>query len=123
MQNFSPGRHIPYDRRSRKAVDRLVRKTRREVMTRRVGGIDNSAVLCQDPSCGFCTQILEQVSEDGGTKWKQHLLSDDAANLHYHLEKPSSDSTPSFFGWAKEKFGEECQVQQCGFHPTSKFTF
>ncbi len=23
MQNFSPGRHIPYDRRSRKAVDRL----------------------------------------------------------------------------------------------------
>jgi hypothetical protein len=37
MQNFSPGRHIPYDRRSRKAVDRLVRKTRQDVMSRRVG--------------------------------------------------------------------------------------
>jgi hypothetical protein len=255
-QNFSPGRHIPYDRRSRKAVDRLVRKTRQDVMSRRVGGIDldgsegamnqlaeylslvkllerhndpndsfhidehqkvyvghqfkdvitfmclstchllnnmaravnstcqtqghldgafnwcktdfaligfgmnsmgahfnpvsvsivnseskqaissafeatcnglytlyNSTVLCQDPSCGFCTQIFELVIEDGGTKWKQYLLSYDAANLHYKLEKPSSDSTPSLFGWAKEKFGDECQVQQCGFHLSSKFTF
>jgi hypothetical protein len=228
MQNFSPGRHIPYDRRSRNAVDRLVRKTRRGVMERRIGGIDldgsegamnklaeslslvkllekhndpddpfhmnehqpvcvghqfkdgitfacittchclnnmaravncgsqtqghmdgafnwckkdfaligfgmnsmgahfnpvsvsivnseskqaisaaydatcnglytlyNSAVLCEDSSCGFCEQIREQVSDDGGTKWKRHLLSDDAANLHYKLEKPSSDSTPS----------------------------
>jgi hypothetical protein len=40
MQNFSPCLHIPYDRRSRTAVDRLVRKTRRDVMTRRAGGID-----------------------------------------------------------------------------------
>ena len=40
MQNFSPGRHIPYDKRSRKAVDRLVRRTRQDVMSRRVGGID-----------------------------------------------------------------------------------
>jgi hypothetical protein len=83
----------------------------------------NTAVLCEDPSCGFCTQILEQVSEDGGTKWKQHLLSDDAANCHYQLEKPSSDSIASFFSWAKDKFGEDCQVQQCGFHLSSKFTF
>ena len=256
MQNFSPGRHIPYDRRSRKAVDRLVRKTRQDVMSRRVGGIDldgsegamnqlaeslslvkllekhnnptdpfhmdehqpvcvghqfkdgitfmcisschlmnnmaravnstcqiqghldgafnwckkdfallgfglnsmgahfnpvsvsivnseskeameaayqatcnglftlyNTAVLCEDPSCGFCTQIFEQVSEDGGTKWKQYLLSDDAANLHYKLEKPSSDSISSFFSWAKDRFGDDCQVQQCGFHLSSKFPF
>ena len=40
LQNFSPGRRVPYDRRSRKAVDRLVRKTRQDVMSRRVGGID-----------------------------------------------------------------------------------
>ena len=83
----------------------------------------NTAAICQDPMCSFCTQVFEQVSDDGGTKWKQHLLSDDAARLHYTLEKPSSDSTPSVFSWAKEKFGEECEVQQCGFHLSSKSTF
>ena len=83
----------------------------------------NTAVLCEDPGCGFCTQIFEQVCEDGGTKWKQHLLSDDAANCHYRLDKPSSDQIPSFFSWAKDKFGDDCQVHQCGFHLTSKFPF
>jgi len=256
MQNFSPGRQVPYDKRSRKAVARLVNKTRRDVMSSRVGGIDldgsegamnqlaeslslvkflerhndpndpfhmsehqpvcvghqfkdgisfmtittchflgnmsravnsasqtqghfdgafnwckknfgligfgmnslgahfnpvsvsivnseskdaikwayeatcnglytlyNSAVLCQDPSCGFCTQVLDQVSGEDGALWKQHLLSDDAARLHYKLDKPSSDSTISFFSWAKEKFGVESEVQQCGFHLSSKSMF
>jgi hypothetical protein len=31
---------LPYDQRSRKAVDRLVHKTRKEVMSARVGGLD-----------------------------------------------------------------------------------
>jgi len=256
MQNFSPGRQVPYDRRSRKAVARLVNKTRRDVMSARVGGIDldgsegamnqlaeslslvkllekhndpndpfhmsehqpvcvghqfkngvtfmtvttchllgnmaravnagsqtqghfdgafnwckkdfgligfgmnslgahfnpvsvsivnseskdamqsayeatcnglytlyNSAVLCQNPKCGFCTQVLEQVSGEDGAKWRQHIGSDEAANLHYKLDKPSSDNASSFFSWAKEKFGEECQVQQCGFHLSSKSMF
>jgi hypothetical protein len=84
----------------------------------------NTAVLCQESGphlqpCSFCTKVFEQVSDDGGSK----CLSDDAARLHYTLEKPSSDRTPSVFSWAKEKFGEECEVQQCGFHPTSKTTF
>jgi hypothetical protein len=83
----------------------------------------NTAVLCQDPSCGFCTQVFEQVSDDGGSKWKQRLLSDDAARLHYKLQKPSSDSTPSLFSCAKEKFGQDCEVQQCGFHLSSKLNF
>ena len=83
----------------------------------------NSAVLCEDPTCGFCTQVLEQVSGEDGAKWKQHILSDEAATLHYKLDKPSSDSAISFFSWAKEKFGEECQVQQCGFHLSSKSMF
>ena len=253
MQNFSPGKHIPYDSRSRKAVARLVCKTRRDVMSARVKGINldgsegamnelaesmcivkllerhndpedpfhmsehqplclghqfkdeitfmcvssahllgnmsraynstcqrqghwdgafnwckkdfgivgfgmnsmgahfnpvslsivnseskpavksayeatcsglytlyNNAVLCKDPKCGFCTQIFEQISDDGGHHWKQHLLSDDAARLHYELHKPSSDSTLSVFSWAKEKFGEDCDVQQCGFHLSCK---
>jgi hypothetical protein len=37
VQNFSSG---PYDKRSMKAIDRLVSKTRRDVMSRRAGGID-----------------------------------------------------------------------------------
>jgi hypothetical protein len=56
MQNFSPGRHIPYDRRSRKAVDRIVRKTRRDVMERRVGGID------VDGSEGAMNKLAESLS-------------------------------------------------------------
>jgi hypothetical protein len=39
LQNFSPGRRVPFDQRSRKAVDRLVRRTRQKVMAERVGGI------------------------------------------------------------------------------------
>ena len=73
--------------------------------------------------CGFCTQVLDQVSDEGGSKWKQHLLSDDAARLHYKLDKPSSDSAISFFSWAKENVGEDCEVQQCGFHLSSKSMF
>jgi hypothetical protein len=56
MQNFSPGRHIPYDRRSRNAVDRLVRKTRRSVMERRIGGID------LDGSEGAMNKLAESLS-------------------------------------------------------------
>ena len=56
MQNFRPGRHIPYDRRSRKAVDRLVRKTRRDVMSSRVGGID------LDGTEGAMNQLAESLS-------------------------------------------------------------
>ena len=56
MQNFSPGRHVPYDRRSRKAVARLVNKTRRDVMSARVGGID------LDGSEGAMNQLAESLS-------------------------------------------------------------
>ena len=55
--------------------------------------------------CAASAHRLDQVSDEGGSKWKQHLLSDDAARLHYKLDKPSSDSTISFFSWAKEKIG------------------
>jgi ribosomal protein L30E len=39
MLDFSPGKHIPYDRRTQGAVNRLVRKTRKEVMARRIPGV------------------------------------------------------------------------------------
>ena len=65
------------------------------------------------PTSLFCTQVFEQISEPGSF-WKAQLASDEAANLEYMLQKPSSDSTPQFFSFAKEKFGEDCEVQQCG---------
>ena len=39
LQNSSPGKHVPFDLRSRAAVNRLVRRTRGEIMSARVPGI------------------------------------------------------------------------------------
>ena len=82
----------------------------------------NTARLCKNESCGFCTQVLEQISEPEGRPWKEQLASDDAANLRYMLDKPSSDHTPQFFSWAKEEFGENVPVQQCGNHLSGNFS-
>ncbi len=54
----------------------------------------NSAKLCEGvkcEECGFCTQVLEQVSEQDpaaqkGSLWNKHLLSIDAGNTHYQLD-------------------------------------
>jgi uncharacterized Ntn-hydrolase superfamily protein len=56
MQNFSPGRRIPYDARSRQAVARIVRKTRAEVLQDRVPGIT------LDGSEGSMNQLAESIS-------------------------------------------------------------
>ena len=40
LENFSPGKRIPFNSRSQKAVDRLVRSERKEIMAERVPGID-----------------------------------------------------------------------------------
>ena len=40
LENFSPGKRIPFDSRSQKAVARLVRSERKEIMAERVPGID-----------------------------------------------------------------------------------
>ena len=39
LQNFSPGKRVPLDMRSRRAVYRLVRRTRNDIMAERVPGI------------------------------------------------------------------------------------
>ena len=39
LQNFSPGKQVPFDMRSRNAVNQLVRRTRHHIMTERVPGI------------------------------------------------------------------------------------
>ncbi len=40
LENFSPGKRVPFDRRSQKAVARLVRSERKEIMAERVPGIE-----------------------------------------------------------------------------------
>jgi hypothetical protein len=84
----------------------------------------NSANLCEGvkcEECGFCTQVLEQVSEPDpaspkGSLWNKHLFSIDAGNTHYQLDNPSSDNSKAFFATAKELFGEDTKVGQCGHH-------
>jgi hypothetical protein len=84
----------------------------------------NSAKLCEGEKCdkcGFCTQVLEQVSEPDpaapkGSIWNKHLLSIDAGNMHYQLDNPSSDNSKAFFATAKQLFGEDTKVGQCGHH-------
>ena len=86
----------------------------------------NDANLCEGvkcESCGFCTQVLEQISEPDpaspkGSLWNKHLLSIDAGNTHYQLDNPSSDNSKGFFATAKALFGEDIQVGQCGHHVT-----
>ena len=56
MQNFSPGRRIPYDARSRQAVARIVRKTRAEVLQDRVPGIT------LDGSEGSMNRLADSIS-------------------------------------------------------------
>jgi hypothetical protein len=40
LESFSPGKRVPFDSRTQKAVTRLVRNERKEIMAKRVPGID-----------------------------------------------------------------------------------
>ncbi len=79
----------------------------------------NTAKLCGEETCGFCTQIKEQIEDKTGT-FKTRLASEDATKLFSPLTKPSSDIPIHFFSWAKEKFGEDTKVLQCGHHLSFK---
>ena len=59
----------------------------------------NSASLCDSAKCGVCS--LAQIGESG-VLWIKQLASDDAANLHYQLDSPSSDHCASYHSVAKE---------------------
>ncbi len=79
----------------------------------------NTAKLCGKETCGFCTQIKEQIEDKTGT-FKNCLALEDATKLFSPLEKPSSDNPIHFFSWAKEKFGADTTVLQCGHHLSCK---
>jgi hypothetical protein len=84
----------------------------------------NTAVLCGKETCGFCTQIQEQIEAKNGI-FKDRLASDDAKRGFFPLLKPSSDNPMHFFAWAKEKFGTDdnpVEVQQCGHHLSCKYS-
>ena len=56
LQNFSPGKRVPSDMRSRCAVNRLVRRTSNDIMAERVPGIK------LDGSEGSMNQPAESLS-------------------------------------------------------------
>jgi hypothetical protein len=49
-------------------------------------------------------------------EWREHMKDKDGKEGHFHLHKPSSDNSRPFHPWAKETFGEDVEVQQCGQH-------
>ena len=55
LQNHSPGKHVPFDQRSRAAVNRLVPRTRGDIMSARVPGIK------LDGSEGSMNQLAESL--------------------------------------------------------------
>lgn len=78
-----------------------------------------TAKICENPEkCGFCSNLMEQlVSPKSMTReWKAHLTSGEGMSERYSLDKPSSDNCISFYSFAKEQFGADVAVQQCGQH-------
>jgi hypothetical protein len=92
LENFSPGKRVPFDRRSQKARVLLVRSEQKEIMAERVPGI-----------------------EVDDTESSMNRLADSICliKLSVPLDKPSSDNPIHFFSWAKEKFGADTTVLQC----------
>ena len=84
----------------------------------------NSATLCSNAECGFCTQIIHQMTNpidlEKGAEWARCLLTVDAENSHYQLDNPSSDNSAAYYSTAKKLFGANTKVGQCGFHLSSK---
>ena len=84
----------------------------------------NTATLCSNAECGFCTQIIHQMTNpiepEKGAEWSRCLLTVDAENSHYQLDNPSSDNSAAYYSTAKKLFGANTKVGQCGFHLSSK---
>ena len=77
--------------------------------------------LCESEKCGFCVIIKEQVTGSQGRLFREYLSSEEGQRHHFQVDKPSSDCTLQFFGWAKDTFGPGTAVQQCGNHLGREF--
>ncbi len=82
----------------------------------------NQAGLFLEASCGFCTQLEEQMTSTSG-HWRNHLKSHGVNEGHFELDKPSSDKCAAFHSFAKETFGPDVSVQQCCQHLTGASHF
>ncbi len=51
----------------------------------------NTVCVCGRETCGFCTQITEQIEAKNST-FKNLLASEDATKMFFPLDKPSSDN-------------------------------
>jgi hypothetical protein len=56
LKNFSPGKHVSSDRKSQAALNRLVRKNRKELMAARIPGINI------DGTNGSMTLLVQSIS-------------------------------------------------------------
>jgi hypothetical protein len=74
------------------------------------------AIRCENEKCGFCSGLAEQLA--GNSLWRTHLQSVLAKTDTFVLNKPSSDNCKAFHSFAKETFGKDVPVQQCGQHLT-----
>jgi hypothetical protein len=142
FENFSPSQRIPFDSRSQKAVARLVRKERKEIMAERVPGINHlnfegamnrladSISLVKllarhnDPADEFHMDEHQVVQvgyqfKDGVTfltVTTPHLLNNLARADNCKFEVQGHIDS-----WAKEKFGEDTKDLQCGHHLSCKW--
>ncbi len=91
----------------------------------------NSAQLYEGTKCeecGFCTQIIEQVTEPDPAApkwslWNKEIPSIDAGNPHYQLDNPSRDNSKAFFATAKQLFCEDTKVGECENHVSGNIHF
>jgi hypothetical protein len=78
--------------------------------------IFNNCRLCDKAGCGFFSQVREQDKPH----MRELLQSQDAQDLHYQVDKPSSDCTKQFWSLSKKTFGPDIKVQTCGKHATGE---
>lgn len=77
--------------------------------------------LCSDETCGFCTQLSEQIQLPHGKLWRDMLASPSGRAHYYHIDKPGSDHTKSWYAVAKSEWGPDIPVQQCANHAGRTF--
>ena len=75
LKNFSPGKHVASDRKSQAAVNRLVRKKRKELMAARILGIN------LDDTEGAMVRLAQSLS------LSRHIKSHNNPDDPYHMDE------------------------------------
>jgi hypothetical protein len=76
LKNFSPGKHVSCDRKSQAAVNRLVRKNRKELMAARIPGISidgtNGSITLLVQSISLLRHIKKHIDPAGPSHLNEH---------------------------------------------------